>query len=292
MISCRLDPGTLRLALPKGRMEAGVLSLLADAGIEVSPTARGYRPRVSLPAAETKVLKPQNIVEMLALGSRDVGFAGGDWVAELGLEVVELLDTTLDPVRVVAAAPASMLSGGSLPSRRLVVASEYERLARRWIGMRGITADFVRSYGATEVFPPEDADVIVDNTATGSTLAANGLVIVDEILLSSTRLLASPAAMESGARRQRIEDLVLVLRSVLEARKRVMVEVNASREAFDAIVSVLPCMRTPTVAPLFGDSGFAVKAAVPRASLPTLIPALKAAGGTDVIVSAIAQIVP
>ena len=292
MTSSPLDPGPLRLALPKGRMEAGVLALLADAGINVSPTARGYRPRVSLPDTETKVLKPQNIVEMLALGSRDVGFAGGDWVAELGLEVVELLDTTLDPVRVVAAAPASMLAGGKLPDRRLVVASEYERLARRWIEARGITAELVRSYGATEVFPPEDADVIVDNTATGATLVANGLAIVDEILGSSTRLLASPAAMECRARRQRIEDLVLVLRSVLEARKRVMVEVNASPEAFDAIVRVLPCMRTPTVSPLFGDSGFAVKAAVPREALPTLIPALKAAGATDVIVSALGQIVP
>lgn len=286
------DPGPLRIALPKGRMEAGVLALLADAGITVSPTARSYRPRVSLPDTETKVLKPQNIVEMLALGSRDVGFAGADWVAELGVEVVELLDTTQDPVRVVAAAPVSMMAGGHLPSRHLVVASEYERLTRRWIEERGITADFVRSYGATEAFPPEDADVIVDNTATGATLIANGLEIVDDIMRSSTRLLASPAAMDNSARRRRIEDLVLVLRSVLEARKRVMVEVNASREAFDAVVSVLPCMRMPTVSPLFGDSGFAVKAAVPRASLPTLIPELKAAGATDIVVSALGQIVP
>ena len=287
-----LDSGPLRIALPKGRMEAGVLALLADAGITVSPTARGYRPRVSLPDTETKVLKPQNLVEMLAIGSRDVGFAGADWVAELGADVVELLDTTLDPVRVVAAAPASLMSGGHLPSRRLVVASEYARLARRWIDERGIEADFVRSYGATEVFPPEDADVIVDNTSTGATLIANGLEIVDDIMGSSTRLLASPAAMENRGRRRRIEDLELVLRSVLEARKRVMVEVNASRDAFDAIVSVLPCMRMPTVSPLFGDSGFAVKAAVPRESLPTLIPELKAAGATDIVVSALGQIVP
>src|SRR5439155_445529 len=94
----------LRLGLPKGRMEQGVLTLLADAGIRIRPGARGYRPDVSLPDTEAKILKPQNIVEMLALGSRDLGFAGADWVAELEANVVELLDTGLDPVQVVAAA--------------------------------------------------------------------------------------------------------------------------------------------------------------------------------------------
>src|ERR671931_196163 len=146
-----------RLGLPKGRMEQGVLTLLSDAGIRVRPSARGYRPDVSLPGAEAKLLKPQNIVEMLALGSRDAGFAGADWVAELegGPDVVELLDTGLD-----------------------------------------------------------------------------------------------------------------------------------------AVVAVLPSMRQATVAPLFGNGGYAVKAAVPRELLPQVIPAVKAAGGTDVVVSTFSQIVP
>src|SRR5512145_1473149 len=179
-----------RIGLPKGRMEAGVLTLLADAGIHVRPSARGYRPQVSLPDAEAKLLKPQNVVEMLALGSRDVGFAGTDWVAELGADLVELLDTGLDPVQVVAAAPE-----GDLPDRRLIVASEYRRLAGDWIERRGLAADLVHSYGATEVFPPEDADIIVDNTASGATLEANGLRVVDCLLGSSTRLLANPRAL-------------------------------------------------------------------------------------------------
>src|SRR5574342_9308 len=124
----------LRLGLPKGRMEQAVLTLLADAGIRVTPGSRGYRPHVSLGDTEAKLLKPQNILEMLALGSRDVGFAGADWATELAADVVELLDTGLDPVQVVAAAPPALLTGRRLPPRRLVVASEYERLTRRWIG--------------------------------------------------------------------------------------------------------------------------------------------------------------
>jgi ATP phosphoribosyltransferase len=282
----------LRIGLPKGRMERAVLDLLAEAGIRVTPTARGYRPCVRLQATEAKVLKPQNIVEMLMLGSRDVGFAGADWVAELSADVVEVLDTGLDPVRVVAAAPDTLLCDGRLPARHFVVASEYEQLARAWIAGHGLDAECVRSYGATEVFPPEDADVIVDNTATGATLQANGLTIIDTLMTSSTRLYASPAAWADVAKRQRIEDLRLVLASVLEARRRVMVEVNASAECLDRVVAALPSMRQATVSPLYGNGSFAVKAAVPRDVLPQVIPALKAVGGTDVIVSALAQIVP
>jgi ATP phosphoribosyltransferase len=277
---------TLRLGLPKGRMEGGVLSLLGDAGIHVRPGARGYRPDVSLPETEAKLLKPQNVVEMLAVGSRDAGFAGADWVTELQADVIELLDTELDQVQIVAAAP------GPLPDRRLVVASEYERLARAWIADRRIAADFVRSYGATEVFPPEDADVIVDNTATGATLEANGLRVIEVLMKSSTRLYANPRALDDPPRRRRIEDLVLLLRSVLDARRRVMLEVNASAECLDAVVAALPAMRRATVSPLFGNNGYAVKAAVPRDVLPLVIPAVKAAGGTDVVVSRLAQIVP
>ncbi len=273
-------------------MESAVLKLLGDAGISVTPTARGYRPTVSLENTEAKMLKPQNIVEMLALGSRDLGFAGADWVEEMNAGVVELLDTELDRVKVVAAAPESLLVGGELPSRRLTVASEYERIACRWIERRELDAEFVRSYGATEVFPPEDADVIVDNTATGNTLQANGLLVIDTLARSSTRLYASPEALDSGEKKKRIEGLVMLLKSVLEARRRVMVEVNAPGDKLEEVVALLPCMREATVSPLFGSSGYAVKAAVPKEQLPAVIPAVKAAGGSDVIVTALAQIVP
>jgi ATP phosphoribosyltransferase len=283
---------TIHLAVPKGRMETGVFNLLSAAGIELHVGQRGYRPVLSEPGFEVKLLKPQNIVEMLAAGTRDIGFAGADWVAEKQAELVELLDTGLDPVRIVAAAPEVMLDDGRLPTGHLVVASEYERLARRWITDRGIDATFVHSYGATEVFPPEDADIIIDNTATGETLAANGLTVVDVLLPSSTRLYASPGALADPAKKAPIDGLVLSLRSVLEARKRAMLELNVSLEDLDAIIAALPSMREPTVAMLHGGSGMAVKAAVPRGDLPRLIPLLKRLGATDIAVSRLEQIVP
>ncbi len=287
-----VSDNTVRFAIPKGRMQEGVLRLLREAGISITASARNYRPTISLDGFELKVLKPRAIVEMLDAGARDCGFAGADWVAESEADVVELLDTGLDPVRLIAAAPECVLIDGDLPPRPLVVASEYAGLTQRWIAQRGLHAMLLRSYGATEVLPPEDADCIVDNTASGSTLAANNLKIIDELMTSSTRLYASHQAMECPQRREMIERLVLVVRAVLEARGRVMVEVNVSSDCLDAVVEALPCMREPTVSALRSEAGFAVKAAVPRAELTWVIPAVRRSGGTDIVVTTPEQIVP
>lgn len=282
----------LRLALPKGRMQDGVFRLLSDAGVQIKLDARGYRPQLSLEQVEAKLLKPQSIIEMLHAGSRDLGFAGADWVAELGAEVVEVLDLGLDPVKLVAAAPLTLLNGGKLPGRHVTVASEYVNLTTKWLKDVGASGTVLRSYGATEVFPPEDADAIVDNTATGSTLRANGLEIFDTLMRSSTRLYAHPSALDDPERRARIEELVLLIRSVLDARARVMVEVNVPASALEEIVSILPCMKKPTLARLHGEDGYAVKAAVSRSVLAELVPRLKARGGSDIVVYELSQLVP
>ena len=273
-------------------MQKGIFALLNDAGIDVRAPERGYRPSIQLAGFETKLLKPQNLVEMLHRGSRDIAFVGHDWVVEKSAELVEVLDTGLDPVRIVAAAPRGLLQDGKLPDGKWVIASEYERITRSWLEAKHIRATIVRSYGATEVFPPEDADFIVDNTATGSTLRANGLEIFHTLLTSSTRLYAHPAALEDANKRERIEHFALVLRAVLEARSRVMVEVNVGADDLEQMIAVLPCMRHPTVSQLHNGAGYAVKAAVPKQSLPELIPTLKARGGTDIVVATLSQIVP
>jgi len=285
----------LRLALPKGRQQEGVERLFRDAGISLATGERGYRPTLSLAGVEAKLLKPQNVVGMLAAGARDVGFAGADWVAELGADLVLLLDLGLDPVRIVAAAPppvAAELRAGPGAARPFVVASEYASLAARWIAAKGLAARVLKTYGATEVFPPEDADIIVDNSATGATLRANGLTVVDEVLRSTTGLYASRAALADPELRSRIDDLVLCLRAVLEARLRVMLELNVAASELDAVLDALPCMRQPTIAPLRDGAGFAVRAAVPRADLARLMPRLKELGGTDLVVSSVALLVP
>ncbi len=287
------NDGGLRLGLPKGRMQAEIFTLLDAAGLTVRAGQREYRPTIAGGGFNVKILKPQSIVEMLALGSRDVGFAGADWVAELDAQLVEVLDTGFNPVDLVAAAPAALLARGPLDSQPgLVVATEYPRLTTAWLQDRGIDAGIVHSWGATEVFPPDDADLIVDNTSTGATLVANGLVIVDTLMRSSTRLYAHPRALDDATRRADIERLVMMLTSVLEARGRVMVEVNVTADRLEAVCAALPCMREPTIAALHASAGFAIKAAVPRADLARLVPCIKAAGGSDIVITALTHIVP
>lgn len=290
------DSASVRLALPKGRIQEGVFSLLAAAGIPVRTGARHYRPSLGLAGWQAKILKPQSIVRMLEAGSRDLGFTGADWVAELDADLVELLDTELDPVGIVAAVPEALLASGwpAQPTRAegWIVASEYPRLTQQWIEDQQLPARYLRSYGATEVYPPEDADCIVDNTATGSTLRAHSLQIVDELMRSSTRLFARPQAMDDPEKREKIEHFVLLLRSVLDARRRVMIELNVPADRLNEVIAVLPCMREPTVASLHGSEGFAVKAAVARDLIPELIPKLRAQGGSDILVAELAQLIP
>ncbi len=282
----------VKLALPTGRIQQNVLKLLNDAGIDVHGGPRSYRPAISLEGFEAKILKTQNIVEMLDIGRRDIGFAGADWVKELDADVIELLDTGMDGVRIVAAAPEGFPDADRYKGRKLIVATEYVKIAEEWVTSKGWDAKVLRSYGTTEAFPPEDADCIVDNTSSGATLEASKLQIIETLLKSSTRVFASRQAMDDPAKRARIEDFVLILRSVLNARTRVMVEVNVSKDDLEAVASVIPCMRQPTIAALHGDAGYVVKAAVLRSELPTLIPIIKQKGGTDIVVSSLSNVIP
>ncbi|MCP4833620.1 MAG: ATP phosphoribosyltransferase [Phycisphaera sp.] len=279
----------LRLCLPKGRMQDGVESLLADAGLRVRPTSRGYRPRIEgIRGVAAKLMKPPAIVSMLSDGSRDLGFAGADWVRESGADLVEILDTGLDPVRIVTAAPA----GFDLEAARtLRVASEMPNIAADWALGRGLRIVPVRSWGTTEVLPPEDADVVVDVVQTGATLEANGLRIMDVVMTSSTRLYASREAAADPIRRRLIDRVSSLIESVLEARSRLLVELNVEDDRLDAVLAALPCMRRPTVSPLAGG-GFAVRSAVPRADVATLVLELKEAGGTDLVISEPRQVIP
>lgn len=286
------DDNTIKLAIPKGRMYDGVSKLMGDAGIRIRTSSRDYRPTLSLPGFDVKILKPRAVIEMLDLGARDLGFAGEDWVREDSADLVELLDTGLDRVRLVAAVPERSDEKELLNRDGAIVASEYVNLAQRWIDAKGYSARLIRSYGATEVLPPEDADCIIDNTATGATLEANNLRIIDELMVSTTRLYASKSAMANPVKREQIERFALLVRSVLEARVRVMLELNVSNENLAGVIEVLPCMRTPTVAPMHNNDGFAVKVAVPREQLTQVIPLIKQRGGTDIIVTNPAQIVP
>lgn len=280
----------LSILIPKGRIFDNVSRLFSEAGFPFTLTDRTYRPELGADWMESKIMKPQNVGELLELGSHDAGFTGIDWIKESGADVQEILDLGFDKVRIVAAVPDDY-DEEKLRSRKLVVATEYVNLAGEWLKNSGYSYRTLRTFGATEVFPPDDADMIIDNTSSGRTLKDNGLKIVGTLLESSTRFVASRRALENAEKKSRIEELAMLFRAVLDARERVMLEMNIPKEQFESLAS-LPAMRSPTVAPLYGDAGFAVKIAVKKCEVPDIIPKLKKLGAVDIVEYDLRKVVP
>lgn len=272
----------LKILLPKGRIYDNVVSLFSGAGITIKLPDRAYRPSVNQDDLECKVMKPQNIGKLLELGAHDVGFTGRDWIDETGADVEEIMDLGFDTVRIVAAVPTH-IDDKALKSKHIIVATEYEQIAKAWLNKQKIDSQVIRTYGATEVFPPDDADMIIDNTSTGRTLIENGLRIVDTIMTSSTRMFASKTAMKDPAKKQKIMELKMLFEAVLDARDRIMLEMNVSRARFEDLVKGLPSMKSPTISPLYGDDGYAIKIAVKKSEVPNLLPRLKELGATDIL---------
>ncbi len=272
----------IRMAVPKGRIFEKVVDLLSESGIYIKKSARSYRPIVNDMQLEIKILKPQNIAKLVEYGSHDVGFTGLDWIEETGADVVKLMDLGFDPVKIVSAKPKE-LPEEELYNKKIVVASEYENISKKYLNSKKMNYVFLRTFGATEVFPPDDADMIIDNTSTGSTLREHNLEIVDVIMESSTYLIANKESLENKEKREHIEELEMIFKSILDARKRVMLEMNVPKDKLDTIVDFLPCMRAPTVSPLFGEQGYAVKTAVLKTEVRKIIPKLKKLGATDIL---------
>jgi len=271
----------LRILIPKGRIFENVSRLFYEAGFPVSLADRTYRPDTGASWLDAKIMKPQNVGQLLELGSHDAGFTGVDWLRENASDVDEILDLGFDKVRIVAAVPQEY-NEEKLFSKKLVVATEYVNLAKSWLDSKGYKYKILRTFGATEVFPPDDADMIIDNTSSGQTLKDNGLKIIGTLLESSTRFVASKAAAADAEKKSCIDELRMLFQAVLDGRDRVMLEMNIPKEKFESLSS-LPAMRSPTIAPLYGDAGYAVKIAVKKNEVPDIIPKLKKLGALDIV---------
>ncbi len=285
----------LRLTIPKGRIQEKVMTLLGQIGMNFLADGRSYRPLCSDPYVVTKLLKSQNIPSLVALGRHDCGFSGYDWIVEQDADVVELLDLNFDPVKIVAAMPEDLVGDSDFKTkdfgRKLIVASEYQNLTKRFIERNKLNAIFVQTFGATEALPPEDADVIVDNTSTGTTLKHNRLLIVEELMRSTTRFICNKQALEDPIKRKMLEEMTMLMKSTLLAKEKVMLEMNVSKEDFEKVVSNLPCMRAPTISELYNGDGYAIKIAVPVKEVPDLIPTLVAMGARDILEYKVEKIV-
>ena len=287
----------LRILLAKGRIYESVYELLKDVGISLHLPERTYFPTTNQEDLAFQVVKPQITSALLAGEKADVGFSGKDWVYENGVQdqVEEIMDLGFDPVRIVAAIPETVDFDKLLKSE-VTIATEYQNLSKKWLSDKKVKGQIFRTWGTSEGFVQDNPDalahILIDNTATGSSLRANNLKIVDTLMESSTRMYASKAAMADPQKKQKILELKMLFQAVLNARSKVMLEMNVSKDKFDALVKGLPSMKSPTVSPLFGDDGYAVKIAVKKSEVPTLLPKLQQLGATDILEYELRKVMP
>ncbi len=290
----------LKLVLPKGSLEKATLDLFEGADLSVVRSSSvDYKASIDDPRiAEVRILRPQEIPRYVGEGLFDIGITGRDWVEETAANVVSLGElkyskATSLPIRVVVAVAgdSTVTSVAELP-QGVRVSTEYPELTRRFFQSRGIEADIRLSYGASEAKIPDIADCIVDITETGRALRAAGLRIIDEILQSYTEVVANPAAHADPAKRHAMGQLMTLLNGTLDARGKVLVKMNVAADSLDAVVALLPALKSPTVNELAGEDGFAVETVVAKRQINTLIPALKDAGATGILELPISKIIP
>lgn len=281
----------LRLVLPKGSLEKATLDLFAAADLAVRRSSDvDYAATIDDPRVDhVRILRPQEIPSYVAEGLFDIGITGRDWIEETGADVISLGElayskVSSSPTRIVlavaAGSPVEKLEDLADGCR---IATEYPRLTERFLAERGVRAEVRFSYGATEAKVPDIADAVVELTETGRALRAAGLRIIDTLLVSSTEFVCNRAAAEDPTTLHAMNQLLVLLLGALEARGKVLVKLNVAAADLDAVIAMLPAMKSPTVSKLFGEEAFAVETVVPKSDINTLIPALKDHGASDII---------
>ena len=289
----------LRVVLPKGSLEKATLELFEAADLPVNRSSSvDYQASIDDPRIESvRILRPQEIPTYVAEGLFDIGITGRDWVNETGAVVESLGElkyskNTSKPIRMVVAvagdSPAESVK--DLPNG-VRVQTEYLESTRRYFEANGIEANIRLSYGATEAKIPDIADCVVEITETGRALKAAGLKVIDVILTSYTEVVANPAAYADPEKRKAMEQVMTLLNGVLDARGRVMLKLNVTADNKDAVLAVLPSMKSPTINDLSGG-GYAVESVVEKKTVNLVIPALREAGATDLVEMPISKIVP
>jgi len=284
----------LSLGLPKGSLQNATVDLFAKAGFTISISSRGYFPAIDDDEIQCMLIRPQEASRYVENGLLDLAVTGYDWI--LGRDVIEVAELEYSkqlrrPVRWVVAVPENspIQTVADLDGKR--IATEAVELTEAFLAEHGIHADVEFSWGATEVKPPHLADAIVDVTETGSSLRANKLRIVHEILQSTTRLIASRAAMADPWKRAKIDDLAMLLRAALLAQGKAGLMLNVHESNLEAVEEMLPSLKSPTVSTLKAPGWFAVNTIVDEKDVRALIPRLKGIGAEDIIEFPLSKVV-
>jgi ATP phosphoribosyltransferase len=278
----------LKLGIPAGSLQEATADLFRRAGYKITYTSRSYYPNIDDDEIECLLIRAQEMARYVENGVLDAGLTGHDWILETGAEVYEVAELIFSkvsrrPVRWVLCVPedSPIRTLQDLQGKR--IATEAVGLTSRYLAQHGITAKVEFSWGATEVKPPRLADAIVEVTETGSSLRANNLRIVDEVLKSTPRFIANHQAYADPWKRQKIDDIVLMLRGAMAAEGKVGLMMNVPRNRLAEVLALLPALQNPTVSDLADRNWVAVNTIVDEVLVRRLIPRLKTAGARGIV---------
>jgi len=278
----------LRLGIPKGSLQEATLALLARAGLQVYVSPRSYFASTDDLEIECMLIRAQEMARYVEHGALDAGMTGSDWVTESGLDVVTVADLiyakqSRGKVRWVLAVPEDSPVQRAEDLQGATIATELVSVTSRYFQQRGIDVKVEFSWGATEVKPPTLADAIVEVTETGSSLKANRLRIIETLLESNTQIIANKAAWTDADKRQKIENLALMLHGAMDAQGRVGLMLNVRIQDLQNVLAVLPALNSPTISTLSDKSWVAVNTILEENLCWEVIPRLKAANATGIV---------
>jgi len=287
----------IRLGLPKGSLQESTLKLFRKAGYHIAISSRSYYPSFDDPEIEAMLIRAQEMARYVEDGILDCGLTGKDWIMEQNAavhEVAELIYAKegLRPVRWVIAVPndSKIKSIKDLNGKR--IATELVGFTKRYLKSKGVKAEVDFSWGATEVKPPHLADAIVELTETGNSLRANNLRIIDTILQSSTRFIANKKAWQDKWKRQKMENIVLLLKGALAAEEKVGLKMNVPVRSLKRVMSLLSAMHSPTISALSDEGWYALEVMINEKTVRDLIPKLKMAGASGLVEYPLNKVIP
>lgn len=278
----------LKLGIPAGSLQEATAELFRKAGYRITFASRSYYPTIDDPEIHCTLIRAQEMPRYVQDGSLDCGLTGYDWILENDAKVKEVAELMFSkvsrrPVRWVLAVPndSPIQTVKDLQGKR--IATEVVNLTRRWLAQHGVTAQVEFSWGATEVKPPKLADAIVEVTETGSSLRANNLRIVTELVQSTTRFIANEASYADPWKKQKIDDLVLMLQGTLAAEGKVGLMMNVRKGDLPAVLSILPALQKPTISSLSDPEWVAVNTILDENVVRHIVPQLKQAGARGIV---------
>jgi ATP phosphoribosyltransferase len=278
----------LKLGIPKGSLENATVELFRRAGFQITTSSRSYFPAIDDPEIECMLIRAQEMARYVEDGVLDAGLTGRDWVEENEAHVENVADLiyakqSFGKVRWVLAVPEASPYKSVKDLQGKIIATELVAATKRYLERNGVTAKVEFSWGATEVKPPELADAIVEVTETGSSLRANKLRIIETVLESNTQLIANVTSWKDPEKRQKLEDMRMLLEGAINALGKVGLMLNVEKINLDAVLAVLPALKRPTISTLSEDGWLAVNTILEESTVRTIIPRLKAAGAQGIV---------